>query len=301
MKINLSSNEFLQAIEDFKAHLSLEKTENTIKSYGRDVSCFLSHLEGCGIKRLKTIKPAHISNYIATCKKVDGASNHSLNRYFMSIRMFLRYLKRLKKIDADHTADMTAPKLSHTPPRVPTRAEIHAILNHPDTESEYGIRDRAILELMYSSGLRASEICGLNLRDIQSGEILVRNGKGGKTRTVPMTEEATAAINRYLDEYRGNDDGCLFQLSTGKPLQSKQLHKIVTMHARKAHVHYVTPHSLRHACATHLLEEGADLRLIQEILGHASVATTQQYTQLSSARIKSMFNKFHPRTRDDNG
>jgi site-specific recombinase XerD len=201
----------------------------------------------------------------------------------------LRYLRIRKIITEDLLLEVPTPRIQKKAPYVPTVSEIEAILAIPASR-----RDKAILELLYSSGLRASELCDLDIRDTSGFQIMVRCGKGGKTRTVPLTQQAYNTMAEYIQE-RGTQPGPLFQTLMQKKLRRQLLSKIVTSYAKKAGIEGVTTHTLRHACATHLLDQGADLRLIQEVLGHSSIASTQRYTHLSSNKMQEMFNKFHPR------
>ena len=284
-------NEALQAYVD---ELYLSKSKLTVDAYNMDVSHFLLWLKEKGVKRISSLRSEHIVSYLGW-QKGCGKSDSSINRYYMSIRSFCRFLRRSRRIADDLTLDIQAPKINLKAPRIPTKEEIAHILTQPDMQTEPGIRDKAILELLYSSGLRASELCDLHLEDFKNNCVVVKCGKGSKTRTVPVTEEAASSIETYLERYRGKSPGLLFQTVLGKQIRRQLLGDIVMQHAKNAGIEGVTPHTLRHACATHLLDEGADLRLIQEVLGHSSIASTQRYTHLSSNKIQSMFQKFHPR------
>ena len=216
-------------------------------------------------------------------------SASTVNRYFMSIRSFCAFLRKRKHIADDLTEDISIPVAKQKAPRILTIQEIEKLLTQPEN-----LRDKAILELLYSSGLRASELCDLSLEDLGQDNIRVVCGKRGKTRTVPMTQAAIRAIEAYVQE-RGKEEGYLFLTLNRKQLRRQVVCKMIERNARKAGLERVTTHSLRHACATHLLDSGADLRLIQEVLGHSSIASTQRYTHLSSNKMKSMFEQFHPR------
>lgn len=288
-----------ESLNSFVLELSLSKSIPTIDAYKYDVANFLHYLHDKKVKRINLIKPLHIVNYLGECKS-RGKSDSSVNRYYMAIRAYCRYLRRSKFIVTDLTEDITPPRNNQKAPRVPTVEEVNKILEQPNTETQSGMRDRAILELLYSSGLRASELCSLQLHHIGPSKVMVSCGKRSKTRTVPMTEEAFSWIDRYIMLHRGKEKGYLFQTKMGKQIRRQLLCAMVTSYATKAQVEGVTTHSLRHACATHLLDQGADLRLIQEVLGHSSIASTQRYTHLSSQKIEEMFNKFHPRKRNEN-
>lgn len=286
-----------QTIEAFVNELSLSKSPLTVEAYKYDVSMFLEYLNTKKIKKLSALKPIHIVSYLGYCKS-GGKSDASINRYYMAIRLYCRFLRRNKLIGFDLTEDIAPPKNNQKAPRVPTVEEIERILAQPDTKTDKGIRDRAILELLYSSGLRASELCSIKLQDEAGKQIRITCGKRSKTRTIPITESAKHWIARYL-KVRRFEDGYLFQSPNRKQLTRQTLCRMVNTYAKKAGVEGVTPHTLRHACATHLLDQGADIRLIQEVLGHSSIASTQRYTHLSSRKMQEMFQQFHPRKKTE--
>lgn len=283
-----------ESLITYVEQLSLSKAKPTVAAYSYDISQFLSYAKEKGVKRMSTLKSEHIIGYLGW-QKSNGKSDSSINRYYMSIRSYCRFLRRSKLINDDLTLDITPPVSRQKAPRIPTKQEVECILSQPNIATESGVRDKAILELLYSSGLRASELCDLHLEDFKTDCIVVKCGKRGKTRTIPVTEEAANSISAYLDGYRGKRPGILFQTKLGKQIRRQLLCEIVMQHAKRAGLEGITTHTLRHACATHLLDEGADLRLIQEVLGHSSIASTQRYTHLSSNKIQSMFQKFHPR------
>lgn len=287
------------SLDSFIAQLSLSKSAPTVEAYKYDVAKFLEYLMGKNVKRMSSLKPMHIIDYLGDCKQ-RGKSDASINRYYMAIRAYCRHLRRSKAVEFDLTEDITPPRNNIKAPYIPTQEEIDRILNAPSTETESGVRDRAILILLYSSGLRATELCDLKLEDFKdNGSIVIKCGKRSKTRTVPITEEAAEAINIYIDKYRGKKPGYLFVTKMGKQLRRQLLCANVADYAKKVGVEGVTTHTLRHACATHLLDEGADIRLIQEVLGHSSIASTQRYTHLSSNKMQEMFRQFHPRKKKD--
>lgn len=284
-----------QSIESFKSHLSMTKNKLTMEAYSVDVLNFMDYLLEKNVKRLATIKPLHIEGYLGACR-ISGKSTASVNRYYMSIRSFFRYLRKSKMIDLDLTQDIDAPKIIQKVPRIPTPEEIARLIETPDTSFIDGLRDRAMLELMYSSGLRVSEVCDLKVSDIGDMCITV-TGKRGKTRTVPINTNAHEWIVHYLD-HRESPFNWLFVTRLGRKLTRQELFKMVDGYRKEAGLMEITPHTLRHACATHFLDNGADLRLIQEVLGHASIASTQRYTHLSGAQMRERFNLFNPRGLD---
>lgn len=281
-------------LTSYVAELYLSKSIPTVQAYQYDVSKFLEWLAEIGVKKISAIKAEHIRKYLGTHKQA-GKSDSSINRYYMSLRSFCRFLRKTKAIQFDLTEDIETPRLNHKAPRIPSVKEIESILNQPDEQSTTGLRDKAILNLLYSSGLRASELCDLELEDWKGDCVLVKCGKRSKTRTVPVTEEARQTIEKYIKQARGQDEGFLFVTIMGKRIKRQLLSKTVTEYAAKAGISGVTTHTLRHACATHLLDAGADLRLIQEVLGHSSIASTQRYTHLSSNKIQEMFQQFKRR------
>lgn len=294
-KVSQASNWVLNTFDSFSAELSLSKSEKTVEAYEHDVGRFLEYVRGeRDIKRLSSLRPVHVVDYLGKCKR-DGKSDSSINRYYMAIRSYCRFLRRGQFIDVDLTQDITPPRSHQKAPRVPTQEEVNRILQEPNITTESGLRDRAILELLYSSGLRASELCALQLHHVTEAGVMVSCGKRGKTRTIPVTDTAFMWISQYIAEYRGNETGTLFQTRAGKTIRRQLLCALVGYYAKQAGVEGVTTHTMRHACATHLLDEGADLRLIQEVLGHSSIASTQRYTHLSSRKMEQMFKQFHPR------
>ena len=284
-----------ESLQGFIAQIALSKSKPTVDAYRYDIARFMEYLqETSKIKRPGSIKARHISAYLGYCK-LSGKSDSSVNRYYMAIKSYCKHLRRSKVVEGDLTEDITAPKSMLKAPYIPTVEEIARIMEQPNTETQSGLRDRAMLELLYSSGLRASELCDLQLHHIGPRKVMVSCGKRGKTRTVPVTAEAFAWIDRYVAGYRGSERGPLFRTVMGKALKRQLLCAIVVNYAEKAGLAGVTTHTLRHACATHLLDAGADLRLIQEVLGHATIASTQRYTHLSSSKMEEMFTHFHPR------
>lgn len=288
------NNQISEALRDnltsYVAELYLSKSIPTVQAYQYDVSKFLEWIAGIGIRRISAIKPEHIRKYLGMHKEA-GKSDSSINRYYMSLRSFCRFLRKTKAIQFDLTEDVEAPRMNQKAPNIPSVQDIERLVACPEQNNEVHARDSAILHLLYSSGLRASELCDLELEDVRENSIVVKCGKRSKTRTVPMTDEAHEAIKKYV-EFRGKEDGLLFLTLNRKQIRRQLLNKIVCYYAEKCGLKNVTTHTLRHACATHLLDAGADLRLIQEVLGHSSIASTQRYTHLSSNKIQEMFQQY---------
>lgn len=288
----------IESINCFADALSMTSGEKTVASYRLDVRKFLAWAETQGIKRIKSLNGDLLTEFLFHCRDKEGKEAASLMRYYMSVRKYFKWLKKTKQVDADLTDGLVPPRCKPKRPYVPTLGQIERLLNVPDTDTQAGARDKAILELAYGSGLRAEEICNLELADINGREITV-HGKGEKTRTVPITQECADAIQRYIDGWRGKLRGLVFvSCPRWKALTRNYLVRMVRRRARDAGLENVTTHTLRHAFATHMLDAGMDLRTIQEILGHASIATTQRYLQLSSATMKKKFDQYNPRNKE---
>lgn len=285
-----------EALDQFVNSISLNRNESTISGYRYDVGRFLEYLHERGVRRAGSVNSQHIEDYLGWCKS-DGKSDASVNRYYMAIRAFCKFMHKRGTFDAGIADDVSTPKSVARAPKIPSGVEVVMILDQPDLGTESGLRDRAMLELLYSSGLRASELCDLELDDLcgKTSSVRVMCGKRDKTRTVPITDDAFMFIQEYVQKYRGHEQGYLFITMKGKRIRRQLLREIVTDYARKAGVNHVTTHTMRHACATHLLNEGASLVMIKDVLGHASIASTQKYTHLSSEMMQSMFREFHPK------
>lgn len=289
-KISLSTYE---AIEEFFQELSLTGSQLTAEAYVHDVQKFVDYLHERGIKKVSALGERALIAYLDYAKRVHRYAASSINRKFMAIRAFSKFLYRRKYIKEEFTRDLKAPTFQQSIVNVPSEEDVKKILDLPDVEEERGVRDRALLELLYSSGLRATEICMLKRNDVTKNSVTIFWGKGRKTRTVPLTKSAIFWVEKYVQEYRGDGDGNLFLTLQGKTLNRNELTKMVTKYGELAGVK-ISAHSMRHAFATHMLERGADIRAIQELLGHKNISTTQRYTHLSSKSLNDSFNKFHP-------
>ena len=285
-------NELMLSFDD---SLALSKTELTRKAYCCDVGRFLTFLAKQGLKRVSTIGALHVQAYLSDLKR-SGMAPATITRNYMSLRALNRHMQRNKLTQQDITLNVPCPQTIATAPKILTIREVSALFDIPDLQTSTGLRDRAIMELLYSSGLRASELCALDVSDFRETSVQVRNGKRGKTRTLPLTRTAQEFIREYLEKHRPETYvEALFVTTQGKRMRRQLLCKSITNYAEHAELFGVSTHTLRHACATHLLDEGADIRLIQEILGHSSLQATQRYTHLSSEQMQSRFETFHPR------
>jgi integrase/recombinase XerD len=298
---------FTDHVLDFLGHLEFERglSRNTLEAYRGDLLQFGAHLGRTGVDAL-TAEHADLAAFLADLAAGgDGrppSSAATLQRKAACLRSFYRHLRREGLVDHDPTAELRAPRKRQRLPQVLNRAEVARLLAAPGGADPSALRDRALLELMYACGLRASEAVGLAVADVDLDHGVLRaRGKGAKERLVPVGREAVAAVRAYLQRGRPalvglRDEPHLFVNHRGGPLSRQGLYKIVQRHARTAGLAgRMSPHTLRHTFATHLLAGGCDLRAVQEMLGHADVATTQIYTHLTAERLKDVYFSAHPR------
>lgn len=288
---------------DYLHYLKVERglSENTINSYGIDLKLFLEYLRKNEIPSFKQVNKEVIVNYMQA-EKNNNKANSSILRSVSSLRKFFQYLAQEKIIEKDPMLLIDTPKKKQHLPQVLTKEEVEKLLHSPNTGQVLGLRDRAMLELMYATGLRISEIINLKLEDLHlTMGTLQTLGKGHKERIVPVGDEAIKWINRYLEEARPKllkqkRSNYLFLNFHGNNLTRQGVWKNLKAEVRKAGIQKnITPHTLRHSFATHILENGADLRIVQELLGHADISTTQIYTHLSNKQLADIYNRAHPR------
>lgn len=297
---------FEALVLDFLAHLEFERglARNTLDAYRTDLlqyGAFLARRHRSAIEAER----ADIADFLADLATGNGqppCSPATINRKTACLRSFYRHLRREELIGTDPTAALSPPTKSRKLPRVLTYAEVKRLLESVGESDPIGLRDRALLEVMYGCGLRASEAVGLDVNEVDLRRGFVRpHGKGNKERIVPLGRQAAAAAGRYLRSGRPELVGSraqsrLFVNFRGGPLTRQGLYKIIRRRAKEVGLEgKMSPHTLRHSFATHLLSGGCDLRSVQEMLGHADVATTQLYTHLSGERIKEVYFRSHPR------
>ncbi|HXF81946.1 MAG TPA: site-specific tyrosine recombinase XerD [bacterium] len=272
----------------------------TVEAYRRDLADFERFLRVRGVRRPAEVTRAVVTLYLLTLRR-RGRAPATVKRRVAAIRALFRHLVREQVVAIDPTVDLQAPRLPRRLPRVLTVQEVEALLAAPDPSTPEGLRDRAMLELLYASGLRVSELIGLDLGDVDLAAELVRCvGKGGKERVVPLGSRAIAALLDYQRRGRpvlvGRSGRQALFVSRRGRLTRQGCWKLLRAHARRAGITTpLTPHVLRHSFATHLLEGGADLRAVQEMLGHASVSTTQIYTHVARDRLRAVYAQAHPR------
>ena len=298
-KTHISQRDLLA--DQFINHIRLERglAENTIQSYSRDLMRFFQFLEQRKLSPLYVTQD-HIMDYMATLK--GGLSVRSSARNLSALRMFFRFLVLVGKIKGSPAKLLGVPKFLQRLPGILSHNEVNLLLSQPDISNHRGQRDRAMLELLYATGLRVSELIGLKISNINLEAGYVRMvGKGTKERMVPMGAKALEAIKDYLSDGRvkllkKKVSSYVFLNSRGRPMTRQGFWKIIKNYGIRAGIKKaITPHSLRHSFASHLLEGGADLRSVQIMLGHEDISTTQIYTHVSRERLKQIHEKYHPR------
>jgi integrase/recombinase XerD len=301
---------FEHLVLDFLAYLEFERglSRNTLEAYRSDLLQFGAYLAG---RDALAVTHSDLAAFVSALAAGDGdkppVAAATLQRKVACLRSFYRHLRRQGILAVDPTANLRAPKQSRRLPHVLSRDEVAKLLDQPRGTEPAALRDRALLELMYACGLRASEAISLAVGDVDLEDGLLRaRGKGSKERIVPVGQRALSAVRVYLQRGRPQlirrkpQEKNLFVNFRGGPLTRQGLYKIVRRHAQTAGLaDRMSPHTLRHTFATHLLAGGCDLRSVQEMLGHADVSTTQLYTHLSSGRLKEVYFKAHPRASAD--
>jgi integrase/recombinase XerD len=292
-------------IRDFIHFLTVEKrlAKNTLVSYERDLKSYLTYLKNVEqMTDWNSSRRVNIIHFLAHLKD-QGKSSKTLARHIASIRSFHQFLIREKVTDHDPSVHIETPQQEQTLPKVLSQEEVESLLDSPKTMDHYGLRDKAMLELLYATGMRVSELINLDSGDIHATMGFVRcTGKGNKERIIPIGQTALLAIEEYLTKGRGKfvskkyRTDALFLNHHGNRLTRQGFWKILKKLAKEAHIEKdLTPHTLRHSFATHLLMNGADLRAVQEMLGHADISTTQIYTHVTNVRLKEVYSKTHPR------
>jgi len=293
-------------VKDFLDYLVVEAglSNNTVLAYGRDLKSFLMYCKSNGIRQLQQINPALIQKYLQVLSRAEK-SESSIKRCLVAIRMFLRFGKLTGLVEEDFTTLLEGPKLWQKLPTICSKNQVISIINAPLPGEPFYLRDKAMLELLYATGMRASELAGLKTSDLNLDIGYLRClGKGNRERIIPLGKAAIAAIVEYLTDLRpklvrpktGFSSDILLLSRTGRPLSRIEIWRLVKKYAIRAGIpRNLTVHTLRHCFATHLLAGGADLRSVQEMLGHVDIATTQIYTHVDQERLRSIHKKFHPR------
>ncbi|MBW8327888.1 MAG: site-specific tyrosine recombinase XerD [Thiobacillus sp.] len=290
-------------IDRFCDHLWLEDglADLTLAAYRRDLKTFAAWLEKERSHRLDTIAPGDVEAYLAW-RFARRTQPRSAARYTSALKRFYRYLLRERLIAADPTLNLDSPKLPRALPKTLTEADVERLLDSADSGTPLGLRDRAMLETLYATGLRVSELVGLKLTALNINDGVLRvTGKGNKDRLVPLGEEAVQWLRRYLADARPlllekNLSDAVFVTARGGGMTRQAFWYLLKRRARTAGItRPLSPHTLRHAFATHLLNHGADLRVVQMLLGHSDISTTQIYTHVARERMKQLHAQHHPR------
>jgi integrase/recombinase XerD len=288
-------------VHEYLAHLTVERnlSPRTVESYRRDLLQFIAWLDERSIA-LQEVERATLRNYLGS-RRDHGLSARSAARALSALRGFFRFLVNTQVQTVDPTANLRSPSLWQTVPHALTAEEIEALLESPDTSTTLGLRDRAMFETLYATGLRVSELVGLTTERVRLDPGYVRViGKGRKERLVPLGESAVSWIDDYLERARPELNkqrlSELFLNHRGGPLTRQGFWKILRGHALRAEISSpLSPHIVRHSFATHLVENGADLRAVQMMLGHASLTTTEIYTHVARERLRRLYDEKHPR------
>lgn len=290
-------------LEQFLDYISLEMglSPNTRAAYADDIGRFLDWLAQKGVRSINEVTRKQILDHLMA-EKERGLAANSLSRHLVSLKVFFRYLTQEGLLSINVAETMESPKVWKMLPNVLTPKEIDRLFEAPDLKTPIGIRNRAVLELFYASGLRVSELAGLQLHDLHFDEHFLRCvGKGRKERVVPVGKNAIEKVKQYIKEVRpqltpGPQEQTVFLSSRRQPMSRKTIWDMIKKCARAAGItKTIYPHTLRHSFASHLLANGAPLRIIQEMLGHADIATTQIYTHVDPDRLKGVHRQFHPR------
>lgn len=291
-----------ELLREFTNYLQIVRgmARNTVQSYRYDLEQFAAFLDGQGVS-FKDASQAAILRFFNR-QRGDGRAARTLSRYLAAIRCLYRYLAQERYIQVDPTVNLETPRLEKHLPRILSVKEVDLLLSLPKGSTAAGLRDRAMLELMYATGMRVSELVGLNTDQLNLDRGFVRClGKGSKERIIPIGEIAVHASREYLNRgwvklRKNRGEKAVFLNVHGKRLTRQGFWKILKEYARRGGIQKeITPHVLRHSFATHLLENGADLRVVQEMLGHADITTTQIYTHLSQGKLRDVYDRAHPR------
>lgn len=286
-------------LREFLSYLRVEKglSSNSIAAYQRDLAKLAEWAKRCGLE-VSRLTRYELREWLIDIGRLRLSEN-SRRRLISSIRGFYRFLMIEGHISANPAELIDFPKKGNYLPRFLNQAEIETLLAAPDAETETGLRDRTVLELMYACGLRVSEVAGLRIKDVDMDSgILTCTGKGNKTRRVPIGRSALEWLKRYCSVRRQKDEidvENLFVSPRGRPLNRQVIHRFISEYAAQCGLEGVSPHTLRHSFATHLVQNRADVRSVQQLLGHADISTTQIYTHITDSHLKKAYEQFHPR------
>ncbi len=295
---------FTQQIDLLTEHLVVERglADNTVEAYRRDLEQYAHFLNGRGHDDFATAQRSDVNDFLSDLRRDQHRSSATVSRKLTSLRQMHRFLVREGLTETDPTANIAPPKPSERLPEVLTVEECRTLLEVPDRTTPLGLRNAAMLWLMYGCGLRVSELVNLNIHDLNIEEGILRvTGKGGKQRLVPVAPRVLELVNEYLitarqEQVKDSREDALFLSVRGHPMTRERFWRIFKEYARQAQLAPdISPHTLRHSFATHLLAGGADLRVIQELLGHSSLNTTEIYTHVAPEDLRKTYEQTHPR------
>lgn len=273
---------------------------NTLQSYRRDIEQYFNYLREINLQNISNSNKTTVIAYLLYLQK-KGRATSTISRNLASIRSFYQYIAKNKLIDHDPTAELESPKVEKKLPQILSPEEVELLLDQPQCVDLKGYRDKAMLELLYATGIRVSELIQLDTADLNMDLAYIKCNKGTRERMIPIGSMAIGALKEYLNKSRplliqNNDEKALFVNINGGRLTRQGFWKIIKQYKNQAQISKdITPHTLRHSFAAHLLENGADLRSIQEMLGHSDISSTQIYAQIAKNRIKEVYKKTHPR------
>ena len=292
-----------QLLDQFLHYLIVEKglSRNTIEAYSHGLNRFLDHLRKKGIREWAKVSKFDVRAFLLFLKR-QGLSTKTVVRNLVAIRTFFKFLIQEGILEANPVEEIESPKVAKTLPEILSLKEVEQLLEQPDPQTPLGMRDRAMLELLYATGMRVSELTQLPINQINlEGGYVLLYGKGSKERIVPLGNEAMKWVDLYLKTAReklakGRESPSLFINRSGKGMSRQRFWKNIKAYGRRAGIRKrITPHLLRHSFASHLLERGADLRSVQMMLGHVDISTTQIYTHVTGERLKKVHQRYHPR------
>lgn len=291
-----------QCIVDFTEYLQEEKksSENTVLSYARDLRGFCRFMKECGILDAAKVNRTNVMAYVYELQKQHKAGA-TVSRNIASIRSFYQFLQRKGIVTENPAADLELPKVEKKVPEILSLDKVELLLEQPNGDEDKEIRDKAMLELLYATGIRVTELISLKVEDINLSLEYIHCGSNAKGRIIPIGAQAKFSLRRYMEKVREHmvskpEEDVLFVNCNGKPMTRQGFWKIIKSYAKKAGIQEdITPHMLRHSFAAHLIENGADLRSVQEMLGHSDISTTQIYTKLTNQKLKNVYAKTHPR------
>ncbi len=290
---------YVKEYTDFMTNVR-HKALNTVESYKRDVTQYITYLNNSGVKDLSATTKTTVLSYLLALQK-EGRASSTVSRTLASLRSFYVFMIENGMVKTDPTSNLEAPHVEKKPPQILSSAEVELLMEQPKCVDNKGIRDKAMLELLYATGIRVSELINLTVSDVnlQMSFICCRSEK--KERVIPMGNKAREALEEYIDKARpmmikDEDEKALFVNCSGAHISRQGFWKIIKYYQHKAGIQTeITPHTLRHSFAAHLLENGADLHSIQEMMGHADISSTQVYSKFINNKLKDVYSKAHPR------